>query len=628
MRINEIQLNNIGPYLGEHIFNLSTTDDKPLILIGGKNGAGKTTLLKSIKIGLFGCFAYGYKTENQTYFCEVEKLLSKYTKTNDYGISIKLEYIEKRVRYEYVIKRKWRTDNGEIIESIQIVRNGDELDSLEGLEFVNKLRSLTSPALINSFIFDGEKIGNVIENGEISSYIKSVFNSIFGIDLLNQFQEDLTTYLNSDLSVSLSDDEYELTAYLNQINACKAELKNEKDHLQSVKSKISDIRTRIDAFQKEFMTLGGVSKKDISKYEQNAKSLENETEKNNRELRVFYEDYLPFCIVSDELKNISKQANRELPIIYAEMLSTIQSYLKVDFSSYILKLNANDSRAIYCMAEEDIASLNNLIKLLAEKRRRALQILLNKSDLINSLMNIRKTLENNLSITRLDEIIVQISKLSAELSILLNEEIETDSKINELESRREYLLHRYDELLAKSKKEKSLGNSYILCTNTLKVCEELKEYIKENKLAKVSQTCCNLFNETLRKDHYISDIKLDKDFCLHLYMDNKAVDVSFLSAGETQILISCIIWAMFKISGRREMFVFDTPLARLDEDNRSGFIRKIISTISGQVVILSTDSEFVDMNYTLIEDKVARNYLLSYNDNLKTTSIQSKYFGV
>ena len=52
-----------------------------------------------------------------------------------------------------------------------------------------------------------------------------------------------------------------------------------------------------------------------------------------------------------------------------------------------------------------------------------------------------------------------------------------------------------------------------------------------------------------------------------------------LSAGEMQLLVSSIVWAMFKVSGRKETFVFDTPLARLDIDNRLSFINNIIKTI-------------------------------------------------
>ena len=76
MKIKELQLQNIGPYSGRHKIDFNTSNSKNIILIGGQNGAGKTTILKAIKIGLYGCFAYGYKTENMSYFKEVESLLS------------------------------------------------------------------------------------------------------------------------------------------------------------------------------------------------------------------------------------------------------------------------------------------------------------------------------------------------------------------------------------------------------------------------------------------------------------------------------------------------------------------------------------------------------------------------
>ena len=83
---------------------------------------------------------------------------------------------------------------------------------------------------------------------------------------------------------------------------------------------------------------------------------------------------------------------------------------------------------------------------------------------------------------------------------------------------------------------------------------------------------------------------------------------------------------MFRISGRREMFIFDTPLARLDSENRQNFISKIISTISSQVVILSTDSEFVGDNYNLIANRIYKQYLLEYDESSNKTTISERYF--
>ncbi|MEH7605824.1 AAA family ATPase, partial [Priestia megaterium] len=76
MIINEIQLTNIGAYKETNSFNLRPENGKNVILIGGENGAGKTTLLNAIKLGLFGSYGYGFKTENAEYFKRVQSILN------------------------------------------------------------------------------------------------------------------------------------------------------------------------------------------------------------------------------------------------------------------------------------------------------------------------------------------------------------------------------------------------------------------------------------------------------------------------------------------------------------------------------------------------------------------------
>ena len=62
MKIESVQIKNIGPYIGDNTFSFDVTDSlRKMILIGGKNGAGKTTLFNAIKICLYGCVAYGLK---------------------------------------------------------------------------------------------------------------------------------------------------------------------------------------------------------------------------------------------------------------------------------------------------------------------------------------------------------------------------------------------------------------------------------------------------------------------------------------------------------------------------------------------------------------------------------------
>lgn len=626
MKIINLVLENIGPYCGVNEFDFSTDENHNIILIGGKNGSGKTTLLKALKIGLFGCFSFGYRSENATYYSEVEKMLSNKAKSKHYSITILIEYVENMSRDTYQITRKWHKNDANIQESIAIIKNDLILQSNEANEFINKLRSISSPSLINSFIYDGEKIGNIIEANQVRQYIQSLFDSIFSIDLLNQFEKDLTSYLNSK-DINVSDEEFELTAIINRVNACKAEIKNETEYVEYLAQKFTDAKIKISALHKELVQLGGASKEDIIQYQIDLKNLEHSTEENNRILREFYEDYLPFSMVKTELKSIVRRAEKELPKVYGDMLQSVSQYLKVDFSEYIRQLSVPFNEILFGLHEDEIAELKRIISALTEKQKQAVKILSQKQALVGKLNSIRGTITNNETIDRIDEIIHQLEDLQNELSQLKADEMAKSQRITELQKERDELLRKYEELFDKNKKEKILGNSYVLCANTLDICERLKNYLKDEKLRKVAQTCCVLFNKTIRKDNYLSGLAIDNNFNLHLYLDNREITTDYLSAGETQVLVSCLIWAMFKISGRREMFIFDTPLARLDEENRSSFSQNIVSTISGQVVVLSTDSEYINGNLEILKSHIAKTYLLNYDDKRKETKVTKSYFG-
>lgn len=626
MKIKELRLQNIGPYVGQHRIDFSTSNEKNIILIGGQNGAGKTSILKAIKIGLYGCFAYGYKTENMSYMKEVEGILSYYSDVNEYSIRITVEFVEKLEKNEYIILRKWKKQNNTIIESVNVVKDCVALNEADSLEFISKLRAVASPELINSFIFDGETIGNIIDSNKTNSYIRNMFNSVFNIDILNQFREDLTTYLNSEKDRLNASVEFDLTTLLIDINNKKSTLALAQERRNNIHDEVKDIKTRIDSLQNEFIKLGGISKESAIRLRDEVKNLEKASEENNRILREFYEDFLPYCIVLDELKTISERSKEELPIIYASMLEQVQKYMNEDLSYYINKLKSGSEEMLFGLKEDDIKTLDALIKITGEKKSVAATILSGKNNILTNMIHMRETLENNASIVRLNDIIFEIENLLNSLSIANSNEIDIVKHIEDLEREINVMIKKYGEMLEVSKKDRTISKSYLICTNSIAVVDELIEHIKNDKLKALSVTTCEKFNETVRKNDYISEIIIDGDFNLHLYSGTQQYDVAALSAGERQVLVSCIIWAMFKVSGRREMFVFDTPLARLDGETRSLFINKVVANISDQVLILSTDAEFIGANYSLISDRIARTYLLNYNDSTNSTDIEQRYF--
>lgn len=62
-----------------------------------------------------------------------------------------------------------------------------------------------------------------------------------------------------------------------------------------------------------------------------------------------------------------------------------------------------------------------------------------------------------------------------------------------------------------------------MCSKTISVCEQLKEHLRKSKIEQISNTCCSIFNATIRKESYISNIVIDDNFNLKLYSDGKEI---------------------------------------------------------------------------------------------------------
>lgn len=65
MRLLSITLKNFRQFSGEQPFDLSSTRDKPVILIFGANGAGKTTLLNAFTWALYGEMSYDVEEQHR-----------------------------------------------------------------------------------------------------------------------------------------------------------------------------------------------------------------------------------------------------------------------------------------------------------------------------------------------------------------------------------------------------------------------------------------------------------------------------------------------------------------------------------------------------------------------------------
>ena len=95
----------------------------------------------------------------------------------------------------------------------------------------------------------------------------------------------------------------------------------------------------------------------------------------------------------------------------------------------------------------------------------------------------------------------------------------------------------------------------------------------------------------------------------------REMSINSLSAGQRQILATALIQALGSVSQVKSFICIDTPLARIDLENREQIITKYYPKASKQVIILSTNSEidpskseyrhmkdFISKEYTIVSD--------------------------
>ena len=99
-----------------------------------------------------------------------------------------------------------------------------------------------------------------------------------------------------------------------------------------------------------------------------------------------------------------------------------------------------------------------------------------------------------------------------------------------------------------------------------------------------------------------------------------------LSAGEKQLMVISLLWALAICSKKKLPVIIDTPLSRLDSAHRVSLIQTYFPQASEQTIILSTDSEIDHTYYNMMKESVGDEFTLSYSEETKSTSIEKGYF--
>ena len=185
-----------------------------------------------------------------------------------------------------------------------------------------------------------------------------------------------------------------------------------------------------------------------------------------------------------------------------------------------------------------------------------------------------------------------------------------------------------DKIYHTLKNTEKTKSSFLESQKIITLSKHFRQIQLKKKLQEVQIEATNLLRKMFRKQNYISSVLIDENtYDIQLLDANKElIEKTTLSAGEKQILLISLIWAIFKSSGRKVPFIFDTLLGRLDKTHKSAVLHHFIPNCGEQAIILSTDSEIDAEHYDILKSYISKEYMLDFNVKDQRTTILNHYF--
>lgn len=310
MKIEKIEVYNIGPYVDTNCFDFNVNDKaKRMVLIGGKNGAGKTTLFNAIKICLYGCVAFGFGSNNSTYFDEVRKIINTSEKLEKIGqafVEIKLLFDDGKYNNEYTFNRSWRVSGKRISEHFILKKNGKVLSETEKSDFESFLLQLLPPNLFKFYFFDGEKISDFVFNSNKNSDFKEAFLKLCNLDTMEIICDNFRRISRAKAKDGVDISE-EYNKWLKEDTLKRQRIEYAEEEYQTVSAEIEDIDDQLANLEKKYAKSGGISKKDWHAMQEQIAKEEAKRDEIRKWLKDIANNVLPFVIMRSELVELKDQ---------------------------------------------------------------------------------------------------------------------------------------------------------------------------------------------------------------------------------------------------------------------------------------------------------------------------------
>jgi len=637
-------LYNFGVYAGDNEFLF--TNNKPIVLIGGMNGRGKTTFLEAVLLALYGSNSVAYtESKKRSYAQYLKSFVNK--NAEDKTCIVELEFeINNGLKENYIVKRAWNSIDKKTNESIFVCKDGvaNEFLTQNWSMFVE---NILPSALSSFFFFDGEKIAEMAVDSS-NNQLKNAIRSMLGITVLDVLENDILRNIKKINKKDINDKSSEVVQELrDEKNQAVKELEEIDVEIEKLAHVLVEDNDKLESLHQLYNAKGGDAVEKKQETMKRRAALKSELLSEENLLREIASNELPLVLVSDLLNNIKLQAIDEhndavmreavlqLDDILDEFANEYQGDTKAsfDFIKYVKKRQQNAQDApVYSLSDQALFQANNLVEgLLDSSKIEAKRILVEKKKKQKQIGELDSYLSLDINEKGLQEVYKSIKKAEGKLirdqvkmSALEQKRSAANSKVMTTTSEFNKYVEAY---LATAESRDSAERTIKYSNMALSILDRYQVELQKRKTDILAETITSCYKKLANKKNLINKIVMEADSLAIKYLseEGKEVTQDSLSAGEQQLMVISILWALAICSKKKLPVIIDTPLSRLDSLHRTALINTYFPNAGEQTIILSTDSEIDSTYYGLMKENVGDEFTLKYDEKTKSTSIERGY---
>lgn len=661
---------------------------KNVVLIGGKNGFGKTTLFEALALGLFGRdglhlvsragVAGDELRQVQNFRSFIERaLFSGAAAAGRYSCSIELKFVDELGDPIEIVRRWFFTSAGKL-------KHGDSAEELRIMEGkarnpVNPGRNEADPdawyrnwishkflptSLAGFFLFDGEAASTYAER-DMGEQVRQGIAGLLGLNWLEQLAKDLRIYAANkrrDLPRGASTDAIiKLDA---EIAAMEAELAEAERRREELEAELSGSEQERDALTREFAAgFGGGTRAQLEELARDRADYQGQYNSAEAGLRAIAEMDLPLALCGEALRGrvqerLEQERQREqweaATSQREERTSQVVELLDEQLAEVAPPLLAEQELSVRTAVQKALERLwfpppQGVADSFRHAHTRAMQqrVLdrLVKAEVVSA-ETVNGFVESmNKLAAQLREINTSINQAegtSPRLEEKRERMIGLNAKISELDRRRgelDNLKNSRGSDIQQKRGERGRLSATLdqtqkpvkLATRADQVADMLDGLVEEawpSQTQQVADEMTSAIQSMAHRNDYLCKVEIDGDGKVELLApDGRDLRQFDLSAGEKQIFTQALFSAVATVSGRDFPLVVDTPLGRLDEQHRVNVLKHLASR-SGQVILISTDTEVVNQYLDAIRTKVAKTYIIrnETRDDIARSWPETGYF--